>query len=55
MLLSTCGTQRKGVGFSHFDAEGSMIREYIDMALQCAHYEMIQDEEPYFGEVKELR
>jgi predicted RNase H-like HicB family nuclease len=32
-----------------------MIREYIDMALKCAHYEMIQDEEPYYGEVKELQ
>ncbi len=32
-----------------------MIREYIDTALECAHYEMIKDEEPYYGEVKELQ
>ncbi len=32
-----------------------MIREYIDMALKCAHYEIIEDEEPYYGEVKELQ
>jgi predicted RNase H-like HicB family nuclease len=31
-----------------------MIREYIDMALQKAHYEMIEDEEPFYGEVPEL-
>ena len=32
-----------------------MIREYIDMALQKAHYELIEDEEPFYGEVKELQ
>jgi predicted RNase H-like HicB family nuclease len=32
-----------------------MIREYIDMALQKAHYEMIEDEEPFYGEVAELQ
>ena len=31
-----------------------MIREYIDAALGRAHYELIQDEEPYYGEVLEL-
>jgi len=32
-----------------------MIREYIDKALQKAHYELIHDEEPFYGEVKELQ
>lgn len=32
-----------------------MIREYIDMALQKAHYEMIDDEQPFYGEVPELQ
>ena len=32
-----------------------MIREYIDMALQKAHYELIEDEEPFYGEVRELQ
>ena len=32
-----------------------MIREYIDMALKCAHFELIRDEEPYYGEVTELQ
>ncbi len=31
-----------------------MIREYIDTALKCAHYEIIDDEDPYYGEVREL-
>jgi predicted RNase H-like HicB family nuclease len=35
-------------------AEDKMIREYIDTALKCAHYEMIDNDEPYYGEVKEL-
>ena len=32
-----------------------MIREYIDTALQKAHYELIEDEEPFYGEAKELQ
>ncbi|MBE0431061.1 MAG: type II toxin-antitoxin system HicB family antitoxin [Dehalococcoidia bacterium] len=32
-----------------------MIVEYIDEALKRARYEIIDDEEPYYGEVRELR
>jgi len=32
-----------------------VIREYIDAALKHAHYEMIKDEEPFYGEVPELQ
>ncbi len=32
-----------------------MIYEYIEAALQHAHYELIDDEEPYYGEVPELQ
>lgn len=32
-----------------------MIREYIEAALQRAWYELIKDEEPYYGEVPELQ
>ncbi len=31
-----------------------MILRYIQVALDRAHYEMIEDEEPYYGEVPEL-
>ncbi|MBM2825684.1 MAG: hypothetical protein HW402_1348 [Dehalococcoidales bacterium] len=31
-----------------------MITEYIDAALSRAKYEIIDDEEPYYGEVPEL-
>lgn len=31
-----------------------MIREYIEAALQRAKYEIIEDEEPYYGEIPEL-
>ena len=31
-----------------------MIREYINAALKNAHYEIIDDEEPYYGEIPEL-
>ncbi|MCX5970581.1 MAG: type II toxin-antitoxin system HicB family antitoxin [Coprothermobacterota bacterium] len=31
-----------------------MIREYIKKALQHARYELIDDPEPYYGEVPEL-
>lgn len=31
-----------------------MIREYIEAALAKARYEIIDDEEPYYGEVPEL-
>lgn len=32
-----------------------MIIEYIEAALSCAKYELIKDEEPYYGEVPELK
>jgi predicted RNase H-like HicB family nuclease len=32
----------------------SMITEYIKEALKRANYEIIEDEEPYYGEVPEL-
>jgi predicted RNase H-like HicB family nuclease len=31
-----------------------MIQPYIDAAMQLARYELIQDDEPYYGEVPEL-
>ena len=31
-----------------------MIRTYIDAAMDRARYELIDDEEPYYGEVPEL-
>ncbi len=32
-----------------------MIREYIEAALRRAHYELIEDEEPFYGEVPGLQ
>ncbi len=32
-----------------------MIVDYIEAALRRAHYELIEDEEPYYGEVSELQ
>ncbi len=32
-----------------------MIREYLDAAMQRAHYELIEDEEPFYGEVPDLQ
>jgi hypothetical protein len=32
-----------------------MIVEYIEAALARANYEIIRDEEPYYGEVHELK
>lgn len=32
-----------------------MIREYIDSAMKHAHYELIDDDEPYYGEIPELK
>ena len=32
-----------------------MLIEYIEESLKRAHYEMIDDKEPYYGEVKELK
>ncbi len=32
-----------------------MIPEYLQAALELAHYEMIEDEEPYYGEVPVLQ
>ncbi len=31
-----------------------MLLEYIQTALECAHYEIIEDEEPFYGEVPSL-
>jgi predicted RNase H-like HicB family nuclease len=31
-----------------------MLTEYIEEALNRAHYEIIEDTEPYYGEIKEL-
>ncbi len=31
-----------------------MLLQYIQTALECAHYEIIQDEEPFYGEVPPL-
>lgn len=32
-----------------------MIREYIDAALKHAKYEMIQDDDPFYGEIEGLQ
>jgi len=32
-----------------------MIREYIQTALCHARYELIEDEEPYYGEIEALQ
>lgn len=32
-----------------------MIGEYVEEALKRAHYEIINDEEPYYGEIQELK
>ena len=32
-----------------------MLTEYIEEALKTAKYEIINDEEPYYGEVPELK
>ena len=32
-----------------------MITEYVDEALRRARYEMINDSEPFYGEVKDLK
>jgi predicted RNase H-like HicB family nuclease len=32
-----------------------MLIEYIEEALKKARYEIIEDEEPYYGEIKELK
>ena len=31
-----------------------MIQDYIDAAMRQARYELIEDDEPYYGEVPEL-
>ena len=31
-----------------------MIVEYIEKALEHAHYELIEDKEPFYGEIKDL-
>ena len=32
-----------------------MIHEYIQAAMERAHYELIDDDEPYYGEVPQLQ
>jgi predicted RNase H-like HicB family nuclease len=32
-----------------------MLTEYIEEALKRAHYEIIEDDEPYYGEIDELK
>ena len=32
-----------------------MLIEYVEEALRRARYELIDDEEPYYGEVQELK
>ena len=32
-----------------------MLTEYIEEALNRAKYEIVDDEEPYYGEIKELK
>ena len=32
-----------------------MLVEYIEESLKRAHYELIDDEDPYYGEIKELK
>lgn len=32
-----------------------MLTEYIDEALKRAHYEMIDDAEPFYAEIEELK
>ena len=32
-----------------------MIIEYLDVAMKKAHYEMIHDEEPFYGEIQECQ
>jgi predicted RNase H-like HicB family nuclease len=32
-----------------------MLREYMEAALDLAHYELIGDEEPYYGEAPGLQ
>ena len=32
-----------------------MLLEYIEEALRRARYEIIEDEEPYYGEIPELQ
>jgi predicted RNase H-like HicB family nuclease len=32
-----------------------MITEYIKAAMKNAHYEMIEDEDPYYGEIPPLK
>jgi predicted RNase H-like HicB family nuclease len=31
-----------------------MLLQYMQAALECAHYEIIEDEEPFYGEVPSL-
>jgi len=31
-----------------------MLLQYLQTALECAHYEIIEDEEPFYGEAPSL-
>ncbi len=31
-----------------------MLTDYINKAMEKAHYELIKDEEPFYGEIQEL-
>jgi len=37
------------------NVEVSMLTEYIEEASKKAQYEIVDDEEPYYGEIKELK
>jgi predicted RNase H-like HicB family nuclease len=32
-----------------------MIEEYLKAAMTTAHYEIIDDEDPYYGEIAQLK
>ena len=50
---SSNGTYQSGYAY---DVERStMIRDYIEAALERANYQLIDDAEPYYGEAPELQ
>ena len=42
------------MGFAGKGERLKMIQDYIDAAMRQARYELIEDDEPYYGEVLEL-
>jgi len=42
------------LGFAVRGERLKMIQNYIDAAMRQARYELIEDDEPYYGEVPEL-